>query len=331
MNFLSRKAIVVTHNGGFHPDDVFAVATLSLLLKGKITIVRTRDPKVISGGDYVVDVGNVYDFSHNRFDHHQPGTRLPAVPFMAQTGTNADCTLTDAEAGAGKRPNGVPYAAFGLVWKHYGEAVAGGKESAEMIDNSLVQFVDSFDNGVGEIKPVVGAVLPFTIGDIVENMNPTGKSNPTDFDRAFRRGVSMAVQIIMDAISVAKEKIISRAAVESAYHKVSDKRIIILDGIYSWRDILNKYPEPLFVVEPDYKNKNGEINWQLRCVRDNPNNFVNRKDLPAEWAGKRIKELADVTGVSDAVFCHNKRFMAVARSKEGAIKLAERALGDNRY
>jgi uncharacterized UPF0160 family protein len=38
------------------------------------------------------------------------------------------------------------------------------------------------------------------------------------------------------------------------------------------------------------------------------------------------EELAQVTGVADAVFCHNKLFMAVAKSKEGAIKLAELAL-----
>jgi len=36
--------------------------------------------------------------------------------------------------------------------------------------------------------------------------------------------------------------------------------------------------------------------------------------------------LAKVTGVPDATFCHNGRFLAVAKSKEGALKLAEIAL-----
>ena len=36
--------------------------------------------------------------------------------------------------------------------------------------------------------------------------------------------------------------------------------------------------------------------------------------------------LQKVTGVEDAVFCHKGLFLAVAKSKEGAIKLAELAL-----
>ncbi|MEK7088001.1 MAG: MYG1 family protein, partial [Patescibacteria group bacterium] len=40
----------------------------------------------------------------------------------------------------------------------------------------------------------------------------------------------------------------------------------------------------------------------------------------------RDAKLAEVTGVPDAVFAHRNRFMAVARSKEGAIALAKLAL-----
>jgi hypothetical protein len=53
---------VVTHNGKFHPDDVFAVATI-MLVEGNenVTVVRTREKAVISGADWVVDVGGEYD------------------------------------------------------------------------------------------------------------------------------------------------------------------------------------------------------------------------------------------------------------------------------
>jgi uncharacterized UPF0160 family protein len=89
--------------------------------------------------------------------------------------------------------------------------------------------------------------------------------------------------------------------------------------------LVPQYKEVIFVVEPDFVSAT-ENNWKVKAVRDNPNNFINRKDFPIEWAGKRGEKLASVTGVSDAVFCHNKRFMAVARSKEGAINLAILAL-----
>ena len=66
--------------------------------------------------------------------------------------------------------------------------------------------------------------------------------------------------------------------------------------------------------------------WRLYCVRDNPHVFTNRKDLPKAWAGLRDEELAKATGIKDAVFAHRNRFMAVAKTREGAIALAKIAL-----
>ena len=87
---------------------------------------------------------------------------------------------------------------------------------------------------------------------------------------------------------------------------------------------MSHYPEPLYVVSPDSQGNNY---WKIKAVREDPDaSFKNRKDLPESWAGKRDKELAEVTGVSDAIFCHNKLFIAVAGSKEGALKLARIAV-----
>src|SRR3989344_3542872 len=104
------KIRVATHSGPYHADDVFAVAALDILLDPEeIIIIRTRDPKIIDQADYVVDVGAKYDSSLKRFDHHQM-------------------------EGAGERPSTIPYASFGLVWKEYGEKLAGSKACAEYID-----------------------------------------------------------------------------------------------------------------------------------------------------------------------------------------------------
>jgi uncharacterized UPF0160 family protein len=56
--------------------------------------------------------------------------------------------------------------------------------------------------------------------------------------------------------------------------------------------------------------------------------FENRRDLPAAWAGLDGPELAALTGVEDALFCHAKRFLVVARSREGIDALAAQALAD---
>ena len=46
----------------------------------------------------------------------------------------------------------------------------------------------------------------------------------------------------------------------------------------------------------------------------------------AEWAGLPEEELVRVTGVPDAVFVHLRRFVAAARTRDGAIALAKLAL-----
>ncbi len=121
-----KKTLIVTHSGSFHSDDVFAVAALLLwLAKESITaeVLRSREPKDCQRADYVVDVGGEYDISRNRFDHHQPG-------------------------GGGSRPEGIPYASFGLVWKQIGPALAGSDEVAQAIDRKLVMPIDAPDNGI---------------------------------------------------------------------------------------------------------------------------------------------------------------------------------------
>jgi uncharacterized UPF0160 family protein len=81
-------------------------------------------------------------------------------------------------------------------------------------------------------------------------------------------------------------------------------------------------PDVLFVVYPD----STDAQHQVHVVTVEPQSFTARQDLPRAWAGLRDAELAAVTGVADAVFCHNGRFIAGAGSLQGALRLAELAL-----
>ena len=52
------KKIIITHSGSFHADDVFACASLSILLEKKqqpFKIIRTRNEKIIKTGDFIID------------------------------------------------------------------------------------------------------------------------------------------------------------------------------------------------------------------------------------------------------------------------------------
>lgn len=294
---------IITHNGNFHADDVFGVAALLLHFAGESKepkIIRTRDPETIKTGDIVLDVGGEYDAARNRFDHHQIG-------------------------GAGKRENGVPYASFGLIWKKFGMGIAGSSEAAELVDKNLVQFIDAADNGDGELKPFKAEALPYTIKRAIDIFNPDWRDERQDFDGWFFQAVNFASGVLKREIEFAQMTLESRQAVEAAYQNAADKRIIVLDKEYQWEDILNKYSEPLFVVVPRL-GEGDKMIWRIGAVRDNLGSFINRRSFPIAWAGKRNEELVKVTGVPDALFCHNKRFVTYAKSKEGALALAKKAL-----
>lgn len=290
---------IVTHSGNFHADEVFACATLSILFKGDVEIKRSREPEVWATGDLVVDVGGEYDAMRNRFDHHQVG-------------------------GAGARENGIPYASFGLVWKQFGEQVVGSAYVANRIDGELVQPIDAGDNGV-ETFALKGEVAPYLLQDAMCALRPAWNEERTE-DEGFFEAFEIAKKVLSRAIIHACSAKEGTARAEEAYVRAEDKRIVVLDHHYPWYEALRAHPEPLFVVKPA---RGDEYMWKVEAVRDDTHSFKNRKDLPLAWAGKFRKELAEITGVSDALFCHNKRFIAAAGSREGAIALAKLAIEAN--
>lgn len=289
-----KKLTLITHDGTFHTDDVFACATLSLVFAGQeLEIVRSRDERDIARGDIVFDVGGVYDPARGRFDHHQKG-------------------------GAGVRDNGIPYASFGLVWKEYGHMVAGSVENAAFIDEQLVQGIDAHDNGVdiGETK-----VRSYTVGDIISSFRPTWQED-TSLLKSFFDAVSLAQTILSRMIVHAKSFSEAQSFITQAYEHASDKRFIVLDREYpGWNEALQKFEEPLFVI---YERTSG--GWSVKGVRKNNDSFELRSAFPVHWAGLRDQEFAHVSGVPDAIFCHNQRFMVVARTREGALALAKNAV-----
>jgi uncharacterized UPF0160 family protein len=111
--------------------------------------------------------------------------------------------------------------------------------------------------------------------------------------------------------------------VEEIYNKTEDKRIIVMDKHLAWGNILVEKPEPLIAVYPTPSG-----NWSAKTVKLNHGEFERRVYYPEAWAGKTDGELAKISGVEDAVFCHKDLFTAVAESKEGAVALAKKALDD---
>ena len=290
---------LVTHNGAFHADDIFAFATLCLFLEKNneaFEIIRTRDPEIIKIGDYVFDVGGIYDSEQNKFDHHQVG-------------------------GAGKHENGIEYAAFGLVWKKFGIQLCENQRVVDLIDQRLVAPIDAGDNGFDLVENK-HEVSPYFIQHAFASMRPTWREKNLTDDEMFLKSVEIAKLILSREIIQIQDILLAEEAVVEIYNKTENKKIIILDKSYPSELILNNFPEPLFVI---YQRDADKL-WGARTIKKDPKTFSNRKDFPKSWAGLRDEELQKITGVKDAVFCHRGLFLAVAKSKEGAIKLAQIAV-----
>ncbi len=288
---------VATHPGTFHADDVFAIAAHGLV-HGPLEIVRTRDAEVQNGCEVRVDVGGRCDPAAGDFDHHQTG-------------------------GAGERPNGIRFASFGLVWRTYGERLAGSAEAAEAIDERLVQGVDANDTGQTISEPLVDDIRPMTVSGVVAAMNPAWDEELTseEEDARFAQAVALATGILERELAAAAAFARAQGLVREAIGRATDPRIIELDRNMPWRDtVVREAPDALIVM---YPKSDG---WGMQAVPREPGEFANRRDLPASWAGLAGEELAAVTGVPDAVFSHAARFYVSARTREGIVELARRAL-----
>lgn len=290
---------IATHDGFYHADEMFAVSTLSLYLRklGKqVEIVRTRDKEKAFACDYCVDVGREYDTTKNHFDHHQ-----------------VDDSLV--------RPNGIPYAAFGLIWKHFGGKVVSSQDIFETIDQKLVQPIDAMDNAVTLSTKNFEDVSEYNIASAIHAMiQYHGVEN---LNQSFFKCLEICEQILVGEINQAEDKQKSRLAVKEAIVAQNTPAILVLDKYHSWKDVVLGYEDIKFVMYPDVNTSN----WYLQPAKNTKEDFGGyRVNFPQSWLGKEHHELAELSGVDEAVFCHKSGYLAVAKSKEAAKLMAEKVL-----
>ena len=282
---------IATHNGNFHADDVFSVAALKCVIPS-FKLVRTRDLEVIGEADIVLDVGGIYDPETGRFDHHQRG-------------------------GAGERENGIPYSSFGLIWQKYGLEICGGNQDiANSVDSGLVSTIDAVDCG-----HVEGVSKGISLSQTISMFNPTWQED-SHYDECFDEAVTFASRILARFIASATGGISAKAIVAKAVENAEDPRVIVLEQYTPWKRTVHALSEEaLYVVYPS-----GSGPWRIQTVPMELGSFEDRKSLPTPWAGLSNKELQDVTGIDDAMFCHNGLFIGGAETFESTMKMAAMAL-----
>ena len=171
MNKTTKTTVTVgvTHGGIFHSDDVFSAALLKILFGDDFKIVRTLKVDEYTNREDVI----VFDIGLGKFDHHQPDSEV--------------------------REDGTPYAAFGLLWREFGEMLVS---DVNAIDELICRPVDIQDNG-GDRN---------LMSQMISTFVPAWDSSET-MDDAFERAVDVAKLLLKQAIE--KQQAFERADAEA--------------------------------------------------------------------------------------------------------------------
>ena len=272
-------ASAFTHSGKFHADDVFSAALL-LYLNPEIMI--TRGNRVPEDFD-----GIVFDIGRGQYDHHQKDSRI--------------------------RENGIPYAAFGLLWEELGADILG-EELAQKFDESFVQPLDNNDN-TGEKNE---------LATLIGNFNPTWDAEGSN-DEAFFQAVSVAGMILENKFERFRgnERADKRVEEIYAHHEQAvhdrekhrdDARILILPEFVPCQKFLSE-TEIAFVIFPS--NRGGY------CIQPQKKEYsMNYKcSFPVEWLGLENEELVVATGLKSAGFCHKGGFLMTTGELADAVQV----------
>lgn len=266
-----------THGGIFHADDVFATALLIILNPG-IKITR---------GFTVPDnyKGIVYDIGMGCFDHHQKDRRV--------------------------RANGIPYAAFGLLWERFGGELLC-RSDAEKFDEEFVQQIDKADN-TGEPD-----LLSVTIAD----RNLTWQDDPALADRAFEGAVEYAKKILEYRFHQIRA---ARSAYETVCRKAEkcEDGILYLEQAIPWKDAL-KGKDIWYVIYPSIRG-----GYNIQAVPYDEDVMRPKIPFPEQWRGASQQELPYLSGIEDLTFCHMAGFLSAAGTLAGAYQAARLSIEKN--
>ena len=270
------NAKAFTHSGKFHADDVFSSALL-LYLNPQITITRgNRVPEEYDG--------IVFDIGRGRYDHHQRDSRV--------------------------RENGVPYAAFGLLWEELGGEILGGT-LAQRFDEEFVQPLDNNDNTgeKNELATLIGNFNP--VWDAQKNIQKeeerisaepalTAEEKSRGLTKEFQRAVQMAGMILENKFARYRADARADAQIEevlSAREDLTDTRILVLSEFVPCQKRL-KETDIAFVIFPS--NRGGY------CIQPQkkPDSMNYKCSFPKQWLGLEKEELQKATGLASAGFCH---------------------------
>lgn len=320
---IGKIPFIVTHLGRHHADEIFGIVILllgPLKHKDTIYIVRNRDRYWQDKGDYVIDVGGIYDPNTNRYDHHHHEFDI--------------CY-----------PDGTLYASAGLIWLKYGISIV--KDICDKVVDpafitpsviqevhgkmtEIIKRIDNADNGQVGSEGVANV-----IGNMITNANPTRhkfKNMPIEYNKHFLSCLLSIYQWFDNyleteiLVSVGDRYLdeVSKSSDSSEYLFIPQD-IPWKDMLWSKWDILDKYKLIISSSEDE------EDTWVVHSLPIHPGrSFSLRCPAPIEIRGMTTKDIYDITGIDDVKYCHKNGFVTYCNSKESAIAMARYIINRNK-
>lgn len=260
----ATDAKAFTHGGKFHADDVFSSALL-LYLNPEIKIIRgNRVPEDFDG--------IVFDIGRGEYDHHQSDSRV--------------------------RDNGIPFAAFGLLWEKLGAKILG-EDLALRFDHDFVQPLDLNDN-TGERNE---------LASLIRDFNPSWDEEGSN-DDAFFEAVKLAGNVLENKFAKYRGNERADQQVEEFMNQAKDGILVMPRFVPSQKKLTDT--EIQFIVFPS--NRGGYCIQPLK----KPGSMNYKCDFPSEWLGLDGDALQEVTGLTSASFCHKGGFIMTVGELEDA-------------
>lgn len=335
-------------SGHFHADEALAVYLLRLLPDyQQSTLLRTRDPDLLSTCHTVVDVGGEYSPQTNRYDHHQ---RTFNATFPS-------------------RPTKLSSA--GLIYLHFGKDIIARRTKLtaesetvtllwEKLYADFVEALDAHDNGISVYDPAGtknlekrfhdgGVSLGSLVGDLNhdysddEDSSSSATKNPDQSqaaeDARFLTASDLMGQVFLRKLTYYHRSWLpARTKIAEAYNRLASlsppwNQILILDCPLPWKDHLStmestqqSQPPVLYVLYAE--SEAPDAKWRIQAVAVSSQSFELRKPLPEQWRGLRDDVLSEVTRLDGCVFVHASGFIGGNKTRGGALEMARRAVED---
>lgn len=301
----NKEFDVITHGGVFHQDEVVATVLLSYALNKPNLIVGRLQfvPQDFSG--------IVYDVGRGEFDHHFKPVKT--------------------------REDGRVYSSAGLIWEKFKDSIIENmpiednykefikealKEGNDFIDEKVIYAIDALDNGVNLERPTPfgGMLAPLAYID--------------DKNKGFELAVQYVEPILLHLFRNETSKLMQKKDFDRFYKNSREKEMykdvnaLYLEHYVPYKDFLftdGKDKDIDFVISPSLRG-----GYQAEAIADGPMSFNNKRPFPEAWRGLPQDELRKVSGISDAIFCHNSGFLFSAESLSSTIQACKKNLKENK-